>query len=352
MTAVERPAERREAAAAGTDLLARAASSKLTQQAFGYWQSGALFELLSSGLADHLDGNSSGEELALECGLNPDGTLALLRAAQAMGVAAPAGTGWTLTPATKPFLDPGSPTSLRHWFAVMDRWRKPWSSLSTTLQSTEGGGGSARLEGDPAYVRDFIIGMHEFARLSSKAVIDAGRDAFPAPGARDTLLDVGGGAGTYAIAALLAAPDATGTVLDHPDVIPLCAEIARQEGVADRLSEAAGDYRGSYGDQRYGTVLLSNVLHQEDDDNAVAMLRESRRVTRPGGHVVVHTHLSGEQRPKLFPALQGVSAFVLWSGGAGMTEARLHRLLHAAELQAARISTVRDSGTTLAVCPV
>lgn len=351
MTAVERQTEHREAAS-GSDLLTRAASSKLTQQAFGYWQSGALFELLSSGLVDRLDGTSSGEQLAHECGLHPDGTLALLRAAQAMGLVAPAGTGWALAPAVEPFLDPGSPTSLRHWFAVMDRWREPWSSLSTTLKSAEGGGGSARLETDPAYVRDFIIGMHEFARLSSNAVIDAVRDAFPAPGAQDTLLDVGGGAGTYAIAALLAAPDATGTVLDHPDVVPLCDEIARHEGVADRLSAVAGDYRGSYGDRRYGTVLLSNVLHQEDDDNAVAMLRESHRVTRPGGHVVVHTHLSGGQRPKLFPALQGVSAFVLWSGGAGMTEERLHNLLSAAELQAARTSTVRDSGTTIAVCPV
>lgn len=350
MTAVDRPTGFRPTAEGASDLLSRAASSKVTQHAFGYWQSGVLFELLSSGLADELDRTRTAAELADSCGLNTRGTDALLRAGHAMGLVSPDGDGWSLSPGARPYLDRGSPTSLRHWFAVMDRWREAWSSLSSTLRSESGGGGSARLEDDPGYVRDFILGMHELARLSSDAVVGAAPDAFPSPGAGEDLLDVGGGAGTYAVAALRAAPDATATVLDHADVVPICREVAQAEGVAERLTADVGDYRGSYGDRTHRTVLLSNVLHQEDDGAAVAMLAESARVTRPGGHVVVHTHLGEGQRPKLFPSLQGVSAFVLWSGGAGMTESRLRRLVDAASLSLDRLEPVRDSGTTLAVC--
>jgi len=221
------------------------------------------------------------------------------------------------------------------------------------LRDTGAGGGSATLEDDPAYVRDFILGMHEFARLTSDAVIAAAPGVFPRPGATDSLLDVGGGAGTYTVAALRRAGAATATVLDRPDVVAITGEIADREGVSERLRAVAGDYRGRYlqsGDAAHRTVLLSNVLHQEDDAVAVQMLVEARRATTPDGHVVVHTHLVDNERPRLFPALQGVSAFVLWSGGAGMTALRLRTLVARSGLTLHSTVTVKESGTTLAVC--
>lgn len=334
-----------------SDLVARAAVTRITQHAFGYWQSGVVFELLDSGLVDRLDTIRTDLELAQDCGLHPAGTAALLRAGQALGLLARKSDGWTLTPAARTALDRSSPTSLRHWFAVMARWREPWSQLHVALRHEEGaGGGSAALEDDAGYVRDFILGMHEFARLSADAVVAAASEAFPEPVSSGSLLDVGGGAGTYAIAALRRAPAATATVLDHPHVVPITREIAEAEGVADRVHAVAGDYCGRYGDGGHRTVLLSNVLHQEDDEAAVAMLVESRRVAAPDGHVVVHTHLIDDDRPAAFPALQGVSAFVLWSGGAGMPATRLRALVERAHLTLERTATVRESGTTLAVC--
>ncbi len=335
------------------ELLARVAATRVTQPAFGYWQSGVLFELLDSGVVDCLVEAAHCADPAAACGLNPAGTVALLRAGQALGLIEKRTEGWSLLPAARAFLDPASQASLRHWFAVMRRWQAPWARLHEALRDTGAGGGSATLEDDPAYVRDFILGMHEFARLTSDAVIAAAPGVFPRPGATDSLLDVGGGAGTYTVAALRRAGAATATVLDRPDVVAITGEIADREGVSERLRAVAGDYRGRYlqsGDAAHRTVLLSNVLHQEDDAVAVQMLVEARRATTPDGHVVVHTHLVDNERPRLFPALQGVSAFVLWSGGAGMTALRLRTLVARSGLTLHSTVTVKESGTTLAVC--
>jgi ubiquinone/menaquinone biosynthesis C-methylase UbiE len=101
----------------------------------------------------------------------------------------------------------------------------------------------------------------------------------PVPPAQ--LLDVGGGAGAYAVPLAEAGYD---VVLVDP--VPLHVDQARQAGVKSAL---VGDARSlGFDDQSVDAVLLLGPLyHLTEREDRVSALREAARVVRPSGIIVV-----------------------------------------------------------------
>ena len=98
--------------------------------------------------------------------------------------------------------------------------------------------------------------------------------------AGESLLDLGGGAGTYTEAYLDAFPRSRATLVDAPEVIALAAERLARFG--DRVTLVAGDARD--GHPPHATVLLANVLHLHGEEVCAAICASARRA---GGRVVV-----------------------------------------------------------------
>ncbi len=100
-----------------------------------------------------------------------------------------------------------------------------------------------------------------------------------------SLLDLGGGAGTYTAAVLDAHPAATAMLVDAPAVIPLArAHLAR---FGDRVQLVAGDARTAPLGIGHGTALLANVLHLHAPAACVELCAVAARAVAPGGKVVV-----------------------------------------------------------------
>jgi len=55
------------------------------------------------------------------------------------------------------------------------------------------------------------------------------------------LLDIGGGPATWTVAILRNRPEATATLFDLPDVLPIARQHVESAGLSDRVSFAAGD---------------------------------------------------------------------------------------------------------------
>lgn len=325
---------------------------RLTQHAFGYWQSEALFALVETGLVDALEsGPCTAERLAKELGGRVENVHVLCAAGVSLGVLAAVGGGFALSPLAERYLVADSPTSLRHWVQVMGRWRRPWVELAEAVLVPEGDSRPAHglhLAADPSYERDFILGMHEFAALTAPDVVAAmGLE----PGSH--VIDVGGGAGTYAVAACLGREGVTAEVLDLPTVLPICEEVAAGSGVADRIRTRAADYRtDGFGTDDADVVLLSNVLHQEDEATCRSMLERAGAAARAGGRVVVHGHFLDEGRTEpQFAVLQALSALVLWSGGTGYTVGEVASLFEQAGLSSPSVTRVKASGTVVLSAP-
>lgn len=107
------------------------------------------------------------------------------------------------------------------------------------------------------------------------------------------ILDVGGGDGTVLAAILHAHPDLRGRVLD----LSPTAGAATARFAAAGLDDRAGAVSGSFFDPLpvgSDAYLLSDILHNWDDDHARKILTGCRRAAAPNGTVVVIEAVRGQ----------------------------------------------------------
>jgi SAM-dependent methyltransferase len=100
------------------------------------------------------------------------------------------------------------------------------------------------------------------------------------------ILDVGGGDGTVLAEILHAHPDLRGQVLELPPTATTAADRFAAAGLDDRASAVSGSFFDPLpvGADAY---LLSDILHDWDDDHARKILTECRRAAASNGTVVV-----------------------------------------------------------------
>lgn len=100
------------------------------------------------------------------------------------------------------------------------------------------------------------------------------------------VVDIGGGTGQLISTILRRYPDMRGVLFDLPDVVAKAPETLAAEGVLDRCETASGDYLAAVpaGADAY---VISHVVHQLSDSEAITVLRNIREVMDPAGQVVV-----------------------------------------------------------------
>jgi demethylspheroidene O-methyltransferase len=144
------------------------------------------------------------------------------------------------------------------------------------------------------------------------------------------LLDVGGGDGSFLLAAAAAAPALRVTLFDLPAV----AERARARfvaaGLGARAAAVGGDFRRDALPAGADLASLVRVLHDHDDATVIALLRAVRRVLPPDGTLLVAEPLAGT--PGAEPVGDAYFGFYLLAMGWGRarTQAELGALLVAA----------------------
>ena len=102
------------------------------------------------------------------------------------------------------------------------------------------------------------------------------------------MLDVGGGSGVYAIAAVEAHPALHATVLEHPPVDRIAGRAIAAAGCDDRLAVVVGDMFADAWPADHDVHLFSNVLHDWDEPDCRRLLEKSAASLPAGGSIVVH----------------------------------------------------------------
>ncbi len=312
--------------------------------AFGHWEGQPLYAVAELRLADCLQTPMTSAELATRLSLPQEPLERLLDCAVAQKLLTCEGQHYTNTELSRRFLTKASEESLLSWLRVMDRWKTPWASLSNAVRQGHAVDNQAKWLGeDPQFMRDFILGMHQFASRSATQFAQA-LDGLPI----EHLVDVGGGAGTYSIALCVARPHARATVLDLPAVLEITHQTAHAAGVGARVATQVVDYRSDELGSGACAVLFSNVLHQEDEHVCQSMLARAHRALRAGGTLLVQGYfLAQDRRAPVFTTLHNLSALALWDGGRSWTLADLQARIQAAGFTHARILTQEPSGFCL-----
>jgi hypothetical protein len=110
------------------------------------------------------------------------------------------------------------------------------------------------------------------------------------------VVDVGGGQGDMLAGLLATYPALHGLVADRPDVAAAASATFAAAGFGDRAHGEPSDFFVSVpsgGD----VYVLSNVLHDWDDADAISILRTTRRAMQPGAQLlVVETVLDAPER--------------------------------------------------------
>jgi O-methyltransferase. len=100
------------------------------------------------------------------------------------------------------------------------------------------------------------------------------------------LVDVGGGNGSLLSAILAAHPTLRGTVFDLPDTVSRAEALLAERGLADRADVRAGSFFEEI-PSGAGGYVLSSILHDWDDNSAVAILKRCVEAAGDTGKVFI-----------------------------------------------------------------
>jgi ubiquinone/menaquinone biosynthesis C-methylase UbiE len=134
----------------------------------------------------------------------------------------------------------------------------------------------------------FIMGMHNLTVLRTESLIKA----VGLKGGK-TMLDLGGGPGTNAIA--MTKQGVKATVFDRPETIAIARKVARREGVKG-ISFIAGDFQVDDIGSGYDLILLSQIFHAYSPEENIALLRKCKKAVNPGGRIAIQEFPINEMR--------------------------------------------------------
>jgi SAM-dependent methyltransferase len=135
---------------------------------------------------------------------------------------------------------------------------------------------------EPAYRRRFSWAMHHRSL-----------DVAPKIAARInlrgawTLLDLGGGPGTYALAFLKQNPTLKATVCDRAPALAVAREIAATMPHGKRLSYLPLDFVTKVIPGRYDAIWFSNVLHIYSPEENQRLFGKMAKALAPGGRLLI-----------------------------------------------------------------
>ncbi|MBX7222296.1 MAG: methyltransferase domain-containing protein [Blastocatellia bacterium] len=165
--------------------------------------------------------------------------------------------------------------------------------------------------------RAWVLAMHNIAMSGQAEALCKAVDLKEAI----SLVDVGGGSGTYAVWLARKFPQLRVEVLDSAAIVAIAEEIIEQAGMDNQVTVRAGDFlNDDYGKQN-SAVLFSGVLHGFEEKRIARLLKKAYQSLAPGGVVIIQEMLAVRQPhgglASPFPALFGLN---MMSGAAYTAE--------------------------------
>lgn len=294
------------------------------------------------GVADALvNGPLHAAEIAQVCGAEPNALGRVMRMLAAVGVFTESQDPprYGLTPVSQ-LLRSDSASSLRDFARLRGgamSWGA-WAGLEHAVRTGHSGfervhGSSAfeHLKRNPADAKVFDDGMRSLSRQIDASVVRS-YDFSPFR----KVMDVGGGRGGLLAAILRANPGLTGILLDTAIPIAGSTEVLRAAGVSDRCAAVVGDFFESL-PKGADAVILSHVLHNWGDDDALRILRNCRDAVGPRGTVLILEYALTNDAAGVIAKQFDLQMLVYFGAGRERTVDEYRSLLERAELTLTRI---------------
>jgi hypothetical protein len=293
------------------------------------------------GVADtQVTGPRDAEEIAGLVGANSAALYRLLRALGDVGIVAELEDRRFALTSVGELLRSDVPGSLRGFATMvgMPFHRYPWTDLYETVQTGESA--FDRVHGSevfdylaehPEDAAVFDAAMHSVSTSETVSIIEAyDFSRF------STIVDVGGGRGGLLTAILSANPQLQGILFDVPAVVAGADEDLSGGEVVDRCTVVSGNFFDAVpeGGDAY---LLSNIIHDWDDDPATHILSACRAAMADSACVLLAEQVLPTGNEPSIGKLADLEMLVMTAGARQRTEAEYRTLLGRAGLRLTRI---------------
>lgn len=316
----------------------------------GFWISQALHVAATLGLADLLrDGPRTVDDLAKRSAAHEPSLHRLLRALASIGVFAEDSRGrFELTPLAE-HLRTDVPSSHAAW-AIWSGQKPTWAMWGELLHCIRTGeAGFSKAYGTPVW--DFYTTHPEQNAIFNAAMTGTSRaEAEILADSYDfsrinTLVDVGGGQGVLLSALLAANPTMRGILFDQSHVVTGAKGVLEAAGVAHRSEILSGDFFEAV-PAGAAAYVLKSIVHDWDDPQAEAILRNCRRVMSPDGRVLLIERVIPPGN-EFHPSKLGDLLMFVMYGGRERTAEEFEKLYARAGLRLTSITSTPAAGRSI-----
>jgi hypothetical protein len=255
----------------------------LLQMAGGYWSTCALHAAVKLDLFSILDGCAwNAADVARLRHTNPRATGMLLDALTALGLLEKREDHYAVTPFAAEYLSKKSPGYLGHIIMHHYHLMPSWVRLDEAVTSAVPIRKNDSYRDNETVRESFLMGMFNLASLLAPRIAQT----INLSGCR-TLLDLGGGPGTYAIHFCVTNPDLSAVVFDLPTTRTFAEGTISRFDLSQRISFTAGDYHSDPLPSGFDVVWMSHILHIDGPEACSALLRAAVAALNPGGVLMI-----------------------------------------------------------------
>ncbi|WP_240630786.1 acetylserotonin O-methyltransferase [Mycolicibacterium sp. GF69] len=316
------------------------ASVAILEMATGAWTTQTMYVAAKLNVADELAGGPArAADVAERVGADPDALYRLMRALTSNGLLEHRADDTFVLTKVGHALRSDVPDSMRDMVLFIGhpaRW-EDWGNLLHTVQTGEPS--VIKLRGMPYW--DYLEKDRDLAQVFNNAMTaTSGITNEIALNQYDftdfkLIVDVGGGHGQLLSTIMLRAPQARGVVYDLPSVVSDADTTFKAAGVSHRCTAESGSFfdRVPEGGDAY---VLKNIIHDWDDDESLAILRNIRTAIASNGKLLL-LEMVLPDRADAFLGFQLDLEMLVTLGGRERTRADFAKLLRRAGFRLDRV---------------
>ncbi len=248
-----------------------------------YWETKILLTAVKLDVFSQLDGRPrTAEELAGRLQADQRALTLLLNALVALRVLTKTREQFSNSTAAQTYLVKSAPQYIGHLLVLHDAEWENWGRLEETIRTGRSPVTRHVFLENPELGSHVLAVLHRIGQqsgpsLAKRLQLDEAR----------TMLDLGGGAGTNAIAFCQTYPHLTATVFDLPETLRLTERVVKDADLEGRIQLKSGDFNRDGLGGPYDVILMSDILHYQDNATNAALVAKTFGHVAGGGRLVI-----------------------------------------------------------------
>ena len=257
-----------------------------------YWETKILLTAVQLDVFSILNGVSlTINQMAETRGLNSRALELVMNALVAMRVVRKEEKMYANTAVAERYLVQSSPEYVGHLLTLHNAEWNHWGLLEQAVETGESPVKQHVFENNPELGAQVLTVLDRIGRGSGPALAQR----LKLSGA-NRMLDIGGGAGTNAIAFCQEYPELTATVFDLPETLKVTKERVDQAGLNDRIQLQAGNFHKDAFQGSYDVALMSDILHYQDGKTNAALVEKVYSCLKDAGRLIIKDRFLDPER--------------------------------------------------------